>query len=157
MRILALLVLLFAGYWFGLRPILRKSAALTGFYARTDMIEGGILARLEFLLKGWKTIIWGRALMFAGAVLPLLQGLDFIDLSELLPPIPIGSFTLNPTIYVPALLLPALGWINNKLRYATDGAVGENTFVTKPEPVAPVDSAEPVPVVVPPPPPAKND
>lgn len=152
MRILALVILLFAAYWFGLRPVLKRMPALNGFYSSADLFEMGFMTRLRLMLKGWKTVIWGRVLMIAGAVLPLLQGFDFIDLSELLPPIPIGSFTLNPTIYVPALLLPALGWINNKLRYATDGAVGENTFVTAPD-AAPAAVAAALPPAPPAPPP----
>jgi hypothetical protein len=148
MRTLALLIILFAAYWFALRPVLRQRAELMAFYAHADLVEAGIIGRLRLMLKGWKTILWGRFLMFAGALLPLLQGLDFIDLTELLPPIRLGSFTLAPSIYVPALLLPALGWINNTLRYATDGAVGENTFVTKHEtgdaPADPAAAAAPV-------------
>lgn len=123
--ILVILAALFVLYWFLVRPVLRQQAALSQFFAKADLIEAGWLARLRLGLSGMKSMLWARFLMIAGVILPGLDMLGFIDLTSILPPISVTeAWQITPTQYVPAILLPFIGWVNKKLREITTGPVG---------------------------------
>lgn len=76
-------------------------------------------AAIREKLKGWKTIIWSRALVVvgvvAGFVIPMLQMLTSEQISSLLPP------HLVP--WAP-LILVAIGGVTEWLRRSTTGPVG---------------------------------
>jgi hypothetical protein len=123
MRIAAVVLLLLVAHWFLLRPVLKDR------WQEVKKLEGlSLWARLRILWKGWKSLMWGRFLMFAGAALPYLQLFDVIDLTSFLKPITLFGVTVGPELYGPLTVSPLLGWINNKLRHATDGPVKVNTF-----------------------------
>lgn len=78
-----------------------------------------MFAAIREKLKGWKTIIWARALMVfglvAGAVLPILQMIDGSQIGIFIPP--------KYTPFIP-LIVAAIGMVTEWLRRVTTGPVG---------------------------------
>lgn len=129
MRILATVVILCLLYWFLLRPVLLQWAALKPLYDRVDGLVLSNFQKLRLMFKGWKTILWSRFLMIGGSVLPLLQMTDTVDFSAILPALHLFGLEIPATIYATMVGVPLIGVITAKLRYATDGAVGQNTLL----------------------------
>ena len=44
------------------------------------------MIRLRLKLKGWRTVIFGAAITVAGAALDILNALQLVDITPLLPP-----------------------------------------------------------------------
>jgi hypothetical protein len=78
-----------------------------------------MFAAIREKLKGWKTIIWARALVIfgiiAGAVLPLLQMIDGSQVGVFIPP--------KYTPFIP-LIVAVIGMVTETLRRMTTGPVG---------------------------------
>jgi hypothetical protein len=78
-----------------------------------------MFSRITEKLKGYKTIIWARALvllgMLAGAVYPLLQMVNGEQIGVFIPP--------KYTPFIP-LIVAAIGMITEWLRHVTTGPVG---------------------------------
>lgn len=78
-----------------------------------------MFSRIAEKLKGYKTIIWARALvllgMLAGAVYPLLQMVNGEQIGIFIPP--------KYTPFIP-LIVAAIGMITEWLRHVTTGPVG---------------------------------
>lgn len=144
MIFLIVIVALGLAYWFLVRPVLRQRAELAGFFSKFDLIKAGWWARLHLMLSGLKTTLWARFLMLAGILVPLLDMIGATDLASLLPAIPItATYTITPSQYVPLIVVPAIGFVTQKLRNATTTPVG----VPSVEQVAAVIPEAPVAVV----------
>ena len=78
-----------------------------------------MFASITQKLKGWKTIIWARVLVFvglvSGAVVPLLQMVNGDQIGVFIPP--------KYTPFIP-LVVAAIGMITEWLRHVTTGPVG---------------------------------
>lgn len=78
-----------------------------------------MFAGLREKIKGWKTIIWARALMVmglvAGGVLPILQLIDGSQIGVFIPP--------KYTPFIP-LIVAVIGMVTEWLRRLTTGPVG---------------------------------
>ena len=119
------IVALGLAYWFLVRPVLRQRAELAGFFSKLDLIKAGWRARLRLMFSGIKTTLWARFLMLAGVLVPLLDMIGATDLASLLPAIPVTeSYTITPSQYVPIIVLPAIGFVTQKLRNITTTPVG---------------------------------
>lgn len=70
------------------------------------------MSALRQKLKGWRTVLFGGLVAAAGVVLDLLEALQAIDITPLLPPI----YALR--------LIAALGLATVLLRLVTTGRVG---------------------------------
>lgn len=70
------------------------------------------LARLRERLKGWRTLIFGGAITLAGAALDILNALQFVDITPLLPP----EHALK--------IIALIGVITVVLRMVTTGRIG---------------------------------
>jgi len=68
--------------------------------------------RFKNFMKGWKTIVWARCLMLAGALPAALDFLQVVDAQQLLRP-----------EWVPYYVV-AIGAVTEILRRATTGPVG---------------------------------
>jgi hypothetical protein len=69
-------------------------------------------ARLRERLKGWRTLIFGGAITLAGAALDILNALQLVDITPLLPP----EHALK--------IIAAIGVVTVVLRMITTGRVG---------------------------------
>ena len=69
--------------------------------------------RLCEKLKGWRTLIFGGLVSFAGAMLDILDALRVVDISPLLPP----EHALK--------IIAAIGVLTVVLRLITTGRVGQ--------------------------------
>jgi len=119
------IVALGLAYWFLVRPVLRQRAELAGFFSKLDLIKAGWWARLRLMFSGIKTTLWARFLMLAGILVPLLDMIGATDLASLLPTIPVtDTYQLTPSQYVPIIVLPAIGFVTQKLRNLTTTPVG---------------------------------
>jgi hypothetical protein len=130
----------FAAYWFMLRPMLRQWAAFKPYYQQLDAHEAGLWLRVRMSVKGLKTVLWARFLTLAGLLLTALQAIDGVDLTSLLPEIPIYAFTLTPAMYVPLIVLPAIGYVTETLRKVSNTPVGSP--LPQPAPDLPVAAVE---------------
>jgi len=78
-----------------------------------------MFASITQKLKGWKTIIWARCLVFigllAGAVVPVLQEIRGDQIGVFIPP--------KYTPFIP-LVLTVIGVVTEGLRHVTTGPVG---------------------------------
>jgi len=63
-------------------------------------------------LKGWRTLIFGSAVTLAGAALDILDALQLVDISPLLPP----DHALK--------IIAAIGVVTIVLRFVTTGRIG---------------------------------
>lgn len=68
--------------------------------------------RLAGKLKGWRTLIFGGAVALAGAVLDILDALQLVDITPLLPP----DHALK--------IIAAIGIVTVVLRFVTTGRIG---------------------------------
>lgn len=93
-----------SAYWLLLRPILRRRAALAGFWASVDAREAGVLARAGVLLDGLKTKLAARFVGLSGAlvglhdfIMPYVAGVDWAPITSQIPPqyIPVGLLALG--------------------------------------------------------------
>ena len=73
----------------------------------------GLCSGLCRTLKGWKTLAFGSAVAASGMIADLLDALQAIDISPLLPP----SYAVK--------IIAAIGVITIMLRFATTGRVGQ--------------------------------
>lgn len=64
-------------------------------------------------LKGWRTLIFGVAVTFASAALDILEALQLVDITPLLPP----DHALK--------IIAAIGVVTILLRLVTTGRVGQ--------------------------------
>lgn len=64
-------------------------------------------------LKGWRTLLFGGAVTLAGAVLDILDALQLVDITPLLPP----DHALK--------IIAAIGVVTIVLRLVTTGRVGQ--------------------------------
>ncbi|MGE3987157.1 hypothetical protein [Pseudorhodoplanes sp.] len=71
-----------------------------------------VLLWLRDKLKGWRTVLFGGAVTLAGAALDLLDALQLVDISPLLPP----EHALK--------IIAAIGVVTVALRLVTTGRVG---------------------------------
>ena len=67
-------------------------------------------------LKGWRTLIFGGAVTMAGAALDILDALQLVDITPLLPP----DHALK--------IIAVLGIVTIVLRLVTTGRVGRKEF-----------------------------
>jgi hypothetical protein len=67
-------------------------------------------------LKGWRTLIFGGAVTLAGAALDILDALQLVDITPLLPP----DHALK--------IIAVLGIVTIVLRLVTTGRVGRKEF-----------------------------
>ncbi len=74
-----------AVYWFMIRPYLRAMPSLAETWERIDARERTLLNLIWARLDGYKTFLWSRFLILAGVLLPALQALEAVDLSQLVP------------------------------------------------------------------------
>jgi hypothetical protein len=72
----------------------------------------GSFAWLRERLKGWRTMIFGGAVTLAGAALDILNALQLVDITPLLPP----EHALR--------IIAAIGVVTVVLRMVTTGRVG---------------------------------
>jgi hypothetical protein len=70
------------------------------------------MSRLSEKLKGWRTLIFGSAVTFAGVTLDILEALRLVDITPLLPP----DHALK--------IIAVIGVITIVLRLVTTGRVG---------------------------------
>lgn len=70
------------------------------------------MIRLLEKLKGWRTLIFGSAVTLAGATLDILEALQLVDITPLLPP----DHALK--------IIAAIGIVTIVLRLVTTGRVG---------------------------------
>jgi len=70
------------------------------------------MSLLSERLKGWRTLIFGSAVTFAGITLDILEALRLIDITPLLPP----DHALK--------IIAAIGVVTIVLRLITTGRVG---------------------------------
>jgi hypothetical protein len=68
--------------------------------------------RFAETLKGWRTLIFGGAVTFAGAMLDILDALQLVDITPLLPP----DHALK--------IIAAIGIVTVVLRLLTTGRIG---------------------------------
>jgi len=78
-----------------------------------------LFERIKQKLRGWKTIIWARALVVfgvvAGFVLPILQMIDGSQIGVFIPP--------KYTPFIP-MIVAVIGAVTEWLRRVTTGPVG---------------------------------
>jgi hypothetical protein len=119
------LVSLALAYWFLLRPILRQRQELADFFSHSDLLRAGWLAKMKLSFSGLKTVLFGKFVIIAGILAPALDMIGAVDLSSILPPISLtSSWQITPMQYVPAIVLPLIGWINIRLRMITTTPLG---------------------------------
>jgi hypothetical protein len=70
------------------------------------------LAWLRERLKGWRTVLFGGAVTLAGAALDILNALQLVDITPLLPP----EHALK--------IIAAIGVVTVALRLVTTGRIG---------------------------------
>ena len=70
------------------------------------------LTWLRDRLKGWRTVIFGGAITLAGAVLDILDALQLVDITPLLPP----EHALK--------IIAVIGVVTVALRLVTTGRIG---------------------------------
>lgn len=122
-----------AVYWFVVRPVLRRIWAL-------DEVEVGTFAKLRLALKGIKTTLFSWLLGIAGVALPILSYVNDVDLSAFLPDI----YGVPASMYQ-YVILAGVGWAVNRLRQATNTAVGQTDLgMVEAPPIAP---ETPVPIM----------
>lgn len=114
MRTLILLAAIAASlaaiYWFMIRPYLRAMPSLADTWERIDARERTLLHLIWARLDGYKTFLWSRFLILAGVLLPALQALEAVDLSQIV-----------PAKYAPYIMvgLALIGMVNEYLRRVT--------------------------------------
>ncbi len=114
MRTLILLAAIAASlaaiYWFMIRPYLRAMPSLADTWERIDARERTLLHLIWARLDGYKTFLWSRFLILAGVLLPALQALEAVDLSQIV-----------PAKYAPYIMvgLALIGVVNEYLRRVT--------------------------------------
>lgn len=114
MRTLILLAAIAASlaaiYWFMIRPYLRAMPSLADTWERIDARERTLLHLIWARLDGYKTFLWSRFLIMAGVLLPALQVLEAVDLSQIV-----------PAKYAPYIVvgLALIGMVNEYLRRVT--------------------------------------
>lgn len=111
--ILALITALLLWYALQGRDWLKSKPWAAGFFAWVEPIE-------IVLFKKSQTILFARLLSGLGVVLTMLQQFNGIDLTPILPFVPekYQSFLTIGVNCLP-LLISAVGWMVEKLRYAT--------------------------------------
>jgi hypothetical protein len=123
--IVIILASLALAYWFLLRPVLRQRADLAAFFNSSDMLRAGWLAKLKLSVAGLRTVLFAKFVIIAGLLIPVLDIIGAIDLTSILPSVNLTSaWQITPTQYVPAVVLPLIGWINLELRKITTTPVG---------------------------------
>lgn len=108
--IAAIAASLAAIYWFIIRPYLRAMPSLADTWERIDARERTLLHLIWARLDGYKTFLWSRFLILAGVLLPALQALEAVDLSQIV-----------PAKYAPYIVvgLALIGMVNEYLRRVT--------------------------------------
>lgn len=74
--------------------------------------RGHVMNALAEKLKGWRTLIFGGAVTLAGAALDILDALQLVDITPLLPP----DHALK--------IIAAIGIVTVVLRLLTTGRIG---------------------------------
>lgn len=123
-RVLLVLAIAFAVYWFLARPMLRRLSALQGFYAHVDEIEGGLWMRVRLAAKGIKTRLLSFFLGISTIGTSLLQYAEIIDVTKM-PNIGSGDFSIPASLYMPLLLGTVIPWAYKRLRQVTTTPEGQ--------------------------------
>lgn len=136
MRVAAtLFVLLAAGvavWWFMIRPLRKQWAEYHTLHSTLSDVDATLWFRIKMSMKGLRTILFNYGIIITSATLTALELIGSTSIVEILPAIDIGSMHVTPGQYI-MLLNTVCGWINVRLRMATNTAVG-----------SPVDAAEAV-------------
>lgn len=127
-------------YFLMVRPYLRAMPSLTETWDKIDARERTLLHLIWARLDGYKTFLWSRFLILAGALLPAFQALEIIDLSQIV-----------PAKYAPyvVMTITLIGVVNEYLRRVTHKPLE----LAPPEPVRiepALDGPEVIPAVRPP-------
>lgn len=112
--VLVLIAIVVAIYLMMVRPFLAARPELKSVFDRLDNQEAGITELFWNYFNGFRTILWSRFLMIAGAALPVLDQIGTVNLADLVKP--------EWAKYVPLTLL-AIGLITEWLRHITTGPV----------------------------------
>jgi hypothetical protein len=73
-------------YWLMIRPVLRQRAELKPIYDRIDAAEVQFFTVTAGYVEGLKTILLARLLMISGLLIPALEFLHVLDLSNYMSP-----------------------------------------------------------------------
>lgn len=79
---------IFAGYWFGIRPLLKQRPDFAEFYRQSDSFWSAVVSKLTTIRTKLVTVVGmiASALVYIdGSLLPVLTGVDWTPVTKLAP------------------------------------------------------------------------